>query len=79
MAEKQHLHSYLSRLKKQVASDTPYGGKCEEYDANIDVTVCPSCGASRAKEDGLAYCAYCGYEFLTQKPTDGIYVHKEDA
>ncbi len=78
MEKKQSTQSYLSRLKKQVVSDTPYGCISEEYAATLDADVCPSCGASRAKEDGIVCCAYCGYEFLTVKPTDGIYLKKED-
>lgn len=46
--------------------------------ANMDARNCPNCGAGRGKDDGLTRCAYCGFEFLTVKLSDGINIKKED-
>jgi rubredoxin len=78
VGKKQNSKSYLSRLKKKIASAVPYGGVCEKHAMASDAYICPSCGASKAKEDGIVCCAYCGYEFLSIKPTDGLYIKSKD-
>lgn len=50
----------------------------EINDAKMNVRDCPNCGAGRAKQDGVTHCAYCGFEFITVKLTDGVYIKKED-
>jgi uncharacterized Zn finger protein (UPF0148 family) len=50
----------------------------EITEAKMNAKDCPNCGAGRAKQDGLTHCAYCGFEFLNVKLTDGVYIKKED-
>lgn len=49
-----------------------------EKKAGMNTMTCPNCGAGRAKEDGVTKCAYCGFEFISQKLTDGIHIKESD-
>jgi len=70
--------SMLERLKQKTQAQTPYGGEAKAIDAKMDATVCPNCGAGRAKMDGLTKCGYCGFVFIEKELTDGINIKKED-
>jgi len=70
--------SLLERLKQKTQSQTAYGGEAKAVEAKIDATVCPNCGAGRAKMDGLTKCGYCGFVFIEKELTDGINIKKED-
>ncbi|SHH07552.1 hypothetical protein [Flavobacterium defluvii] len=76
--EEKKVNSFLDRLKQKAQSQTNYGGEMEINDAKMNVRDCPNCGAGRAKQDGVTHCAYCGFEFITLKLTDGVYIKKED-
>lgn len=78
MEEKKPILSYIEKLKLKAESQKSYGVDCEPFDASMDVKDCPNCGAGRAKQDGLTHCAYCGFEFLSIKLTDGLFIKKED-
>uniref|UniRef100_F4CFN0 Uncharacterized protein n=1 Tax=Sphingobacterium sp. (strain 21) TaxID=743722 RepID=F4CFN0_SPHS2 len=52
--------------------------KFTEKEAGVTIIICPNCGSGRAKEDGLTRCAYCGFEFLTQKLSNGIHLRDHD-
>lgn len=79
MEEKQTTKSYLQRLKQQTSTDIPYGGEAQESGPGMGAVNCPSCGAARAKTDGIKRCAYCGYDFLQVDLTDGLFLKKEDS
>jgi uncharacterized Zn finger protein (UPF0148 family) len=70
--------SILEKLKQKTQAQTPYGGEAKAMDAKMDATVCPNCGAGRAKTDGLTKCGYCGFVFIEKELTDGINIKKED-
>lgn len=74
MAEKNI--SLVERIKQLALEQKREEFKVKE--ANNSVKGCPQCGAGRAKQDGLTNCAYCGYEFIKVKVTDGIHIKKED-
>lgn len=76
--EKKKVNSFLDRLKQKAQNQTNYGGEMEINDAKMNAKDCPNCGAGRAKQDGVTHCAYCGFEFITVKLTDGVYIKKED-
>lgn len=76
--ENKKVSSFLDKLKESAKKQENYGGAIEINEAKINVRDCPGCGAGRAKQDGVTHCAYCGYEFLNVKLTDGIYIKKED-
>lgn len=76
--EEKKVNSFLSRLKENAQKQTNYGGEFETTEAKMSVKDCPNCGAGRAKEDGVTHCAYCGFQFLNVKLTDGLYIKKED-
>ncbi|OJU47945.1 MAG: hypothetical protein BGN96_05550 [Bacteroidales bacterium 45-6] len=78
MSEEKKVNSFLENLKKKAKEQKQYGGETKIVEAKMDVRDCPNCGAGRAQQDGLTHCAYCGFEFLSVKLTDGIYVKKED-
>jgi len=50
----------------------------EEKQADMNAATCPNCGAGRAKDDGITRCAYCGFEFIGRKLTDGIHITDND-
>ncbi|CAC9975054.1 hypothetical protein [Flavobacterium panici] len=76
--EEKKVNSFLDRLKQKAQNQTNYGGETEINDAKMNAKDCPNCGAGRAKQDGVTHCAYCGFEFITVKLTDGVYIKKED-
>ncbi|MXO05426.1 hypothetical protein [Flavobacterium sp. HBTb2-11-1] len=76
--EEKKVNSFLNRLKENAQKQTNYGDEMEITEAKINAKDCPNCGAGRAKQDGLTHCAYCGFEFLNIKLTDGVYIKKED-
>ncbi|MBE8726700.1 hypothetical protein [Flavobacterium hungaricum] len=76
--EEKKVNSFLERLKQKAQNQTNYGGEADMSEARMNAKDCPSCGAGRAKQDGVTHCAYCGFEFLSIKLTDGVYIKKED-
>ncbi|OOV19265.1 hypothetical protein [Flavobacterium sp. LM4] len=76
--EEKKVMSFLDKLKEKAQKQSNYGGETEITDAQMSLKDCPNCGAGRAKHDGLTNCAYCGYEFIQVKLTDGFYIKKED-
>ncbi|PAM94819.1 hypothetical protein B4N84_10220 [Flavobacterium sp. IR1] len=76
--EEKKVNSFLDKLKQRAQNQTNYGGDFETNEAQLNTRDCPNCGAGRAKKDGITNCAYCGFEFLTIKLTDGVYIKKED-
>ena len=76
--EEKKVNSLLDKLKQKAQNQTNYGGETEMTEAKMNSKDCPNCGAGRAKQDGLTHCAYCGFEFLSVKLTDGLYIKKED-
>ncbi|MNR21162.1 hypothetical protein D3C85_1380490 [compost metagenome] len=76
--EEKKVISFLDKLKEKAQKQSNYGGETEITDAQMSLRDCPNCGAGRAKHDGLTNCAYCGYEFIQVKLTDGFYIKKED-
>jgi len=77
MEEKKGL-SFLEKLKAKAQSQEKYGGTPQQQDAGLSARTCPNCGAGRAKEDGLTHCAYCGFEFMSVKLTDGVNIKQDD-
>lgn len=77
MSEKKVV-SFLEKLKEKAKQQENYGGKAEINEAKMDVKDCPNCGAGRAVHDGITNCAYCGFEFIRVKLTDGVHLKKED-
>lgn len=78
MEEKKKTLSILEKMKLKAMEQKPYGGEFLEEDAKVSARTCSNCGAGRAKQDGLTHCAYCGFEFLSVKLSDGINIKKED-
>ncbi|HEU0124689.1 hypothetical protein [Flavobacterium sp.] len=76
--EEKKVSSFLDKLKQKAQNQTNYGGEYETTDAQMNARDCPNCGAGRAKQDGVTHCAYCGFEFLSTKLSDGLYIKKED-
>jgi uncharacterized Zn finger protein (UPF0148 family) len=78
MSEEKKILSFVERMKLKAQNQANYGGEIEIKGASIEARDCPNCGAGRAKQDGLTHCAYCQFEFLSVKLTDGLNVKKED-
>ncbi|HEX6432293.1 MAG TPA: hypothetical protein VF008_31590 [Niastella sp.] len=78
MAENNKPLSLLEKMKQKAVQQKSYGGEFVEESAKMNAGTCPNCGAGRAEQDGLTHCAYCGFEFLSVKLTDGINIKKED-
>ncbi|MFW0738751.1 hypothetical protein [Flavobacterium sp. N502536] len=76
--EEKKVNSFLDKLKANAKKQANYGGESESSEAQLNARDCPNCGAGRAKQDGVTHCAYCGFEFITVKLTDGVYIKKED-
>jgi uncharacterized Zn finger protein (UPF0148 family) len=76
--EEKKASSLLDKLKQKAQNQPNYGGETEMTEAKMNTKDCPNCGAGRAKQDGITHCAYCGFEFLSVKLTDGLYIKKED-
>ncbi|NML21883.1 hypothetical protein HHL16_13415 [Pseudoflavitalea sp. G-6-1-2] len=77
MTEKK-VKSYLDKLKEKAAAQENYGGSLEASEAKMDAVDCPNCGAGRAKQDGVTHCAYCGFEFIAVKLSNGINIQSTD-
>lgn len=77
MTEKK-AKSFLDKLKEKAAAQENYGGEYTASAAQMDAAACPNCGAGRAKQDGLTHCAYCGFEFVAVKLTDGVHIKSSD-
>ena len=78
MEEKNKPLSLLERMKQKATQQKNYGGNYEGAPAKMDSRVCTNCGAGRTEQDGLTHCAYCGFEFLAVKLTDGINITKQN-
>jgi uncharacterized Zn finger protein (UPF0148 family) len=78
MAENKKALSLLERMKLKAMEQKSYGGEFTEEPAKLNARTCPNCGAGRAEQDGVTHCAYCGFEFLSVKLTDGINLKKDD-
>ncbi len=78
MNENKKTLSLLERMKQKAVEQKSYGGDFVEESAKVNARTCPNCGAGRAEQDGLTHCAYCSFEFLSVKLTDGINIKKED-
>lgn len=76
--EQKQTLSFVEQMKQKTMEQKSYGGNYVENEAKVNVRDCPNCGAGRAKQDGLTHCAYCNFEFLSVKLTDGINLKKED-
>lgn len=76
--EEKKVNSFLDRLKEKARQQENYGGTGALEEPKIEVRDCPNCGAGRAKQEGITHCAYCGFEFISVKLTDGIFIKKED-
>lgn len=70
--------SFIEKMKLKAQQQVSYGGEAKPESAKVDVTDCPNCGAGRTKQDGITYCAYCGFEFIRVQLGDGINIKKED-
>ncbi len=68
--------SPVARMKQNALAQKREAFK--EKQADMNTTTCPNCGAGRAKEDGITRCAYCGFEFIGRKLTDGIHITDND-
>ncbi len=78
MDENSKQLSLLERMKQKATQQKNYGGDYANESAKMNSRVCSNCGAGRAEQDGLTQCAYCGFEFLHVKLTNGINITKED-
>ena len=78
MEEENKPLSFIEKMKLKAKQQKNYGGETEIFEAKLEVRDCPNCGAGRAMQDGVTHCAYCGFEFLNVKLTDGIHIKKED-
>lgn len=76
--ERKKVTSFLDRLKEKAKKQEHYGGDAEIYKAKMVAVRCSNCGAGRSKDDGITKCAYCGFEFMNIKLTDGMFIRKED-
>ena len=70
--------SFTERMKLKAMQQEKYGGVMMEKTPEMAAADCPNCGAGRAKHEGVTHCAYCGFQFLGQKITDGIHLSAED-
>lgn len=68
--------SLVARMKQNALAQKREAFK--EKQADMNTKTCPNCGAGRAKEDGITRCAYCGFEFIGCKLTDGIHITDND-
>lgn len=76
--ENKKVNSFLDKLKEKAKNQENYGGKTEVFEARVDSKDCPNCGAGRAKQDRITHCAYCGFEFISVRLTDGVFIKKQD-
>jgi len=68
----------LQKMKQKAMEQKNYGGEVNEVPASVSTRTCPNCGAGRMQQGGLTHCAYCGFEFIPVKLTDGINLKKKD-
>jgi uncharacterized Zn finger protein (UPF0148 family) len=78
MPEEKKTNSFLQKLKEKAANNKTYLGDVKPDEASMVAATCPNCGAGRAKQDGVTHCAYCDFEFIGTKLSEGIFVSKED-
>jgi uncharacterized Zn finger protein (UPF0148 family) len=78
MPEEKKPLSLLEKMKQKAMAQKSYGGEFVDESAKLNARACPNCGAGRAAHDGLTHCAYCNFEFLSVKLTDGINIKKQD-
>lgn len=78
MEKNKKNRSLLERMKQKAKEQKTYGGEFVESSAGVSTRTCTNCGAGRAEQDGLTHCAYCGFEFLSVKLSDGINIKKGD-
>lgn len=76
--EKKPMLSFLNKIKKTATESKSYMGDMPTDEAGMAAATCPNCGAGRAKQDGVTHCAYCDFEFISVKITDGVFVNKDD-
>ena len=77
MEENKNL-SFVEKMKLKAQQQKKYGDdKFQTEQAKLDTQDCPNCGG-RAKHEGITHCVYCGYEFISNKLDEGIYIKKED-
>jgi len=72
--------SFVERMKLKAFQQKSYGGDIsgEENTPKMEARDCPNCAAPRAYTEGLTTCAYCGFEFIATKLSDGIHLKKEN-
>jgi uncharacterized protein (DUF983 family) len=70
--------SFLAQMKARAQSQGSGGSVSEPTTAKMRLNACPNCGAGRAKEDGLTLCAYCGFEYLSVRLSDGLHLTADD-
>lgn len=78
MEESKKPLTLLEKMKQRAKQEKNYGGDFVQKEANINAETCPNCGAGRAKQEGLTHCAYCDFEFLSVKLSDGIHIKSSD-
>lgn len=78
MSEDKKPLSFAEKLRLKNQNQVNYGGATEMKAASMVALDCPNCGAGRAKQDGLTHCAYCSFEFLAVKLSDGLHLKKGD-
>lgn len=78
MSEENKPLSFVEKMKLKAKNQQVYGGKSVDKSASLTIKDCPNCGAARAQQDGITHCAYCGFEFIAVKISDGINLKKED-
>lgn len=76
MEEKKQPLSLIERLRRQ--AEAQQRDPLHMEDAQSHITVCPNCGAGRAKLDGITRCAYCGHAFITHQVSEGIQLKSTD-
>jgi hypothetical protein len=78
MKEGKKANSFLQKLKEKTANNKTYLGDVKPDEPSLGAAVCPNCGAGRAKQDGVTHCAYCNFEFIGTKLSEGVFISKED-
>ena len=78
MAEEKKVNSFIEKMKQKAKTQEVYGGKLEDKSASLSIKDCPNCGAARAQQDGITHCAYCGFEFIGVKISNGINLKEND-
>lgn len=78
MADEKKTLSFVEKMKLKAKNQEVYGGKSEDKPASLSIKDCPNCGAARAQQDGITHCAYCGFEFIGVKISDGINLKESD-